>query len=225
MRIRRVLAGAGIALAALLVLAAPVAAQEGEGEDEELTHEAEECIHVLEDGGDPEDCHEAPSPILPEANEIIWGAISFAVLFALLYKLAWPGLKSGMEARTQRIRADIDAAEHAKSDAEQILGEYRSQLADARSEAARVIEEARQQADALRHDLQSRAETEIAELRQRAAADVEAAKSQAIADLRDEVARIAIGAAEAVIQRSLDRDTQLRLIEDYINQVAAARNV
>ena len=84
-----------------------------------------------------------------------------------------------------------------------------------------MIEEARQQADALRRDLQERAEADIAELRQRAAADVEAAKSAAIADLRQQVADIAIGAAELVVQRSLDRDTQIQLIENYINQVAS----
>ena len=40
-----------------------------------------------------------------------------------------------------------------------------------------------------------------------------------MADLRGEVADIAIGAAESVVERSLDRDAQLQLIEDYINQV------
>ena len=45
-------------------------------------------------------------------------------------------------------------------------------------------------------------------MRERAAADIEAAKAQAIADLRGEVAALAIGAAEVVVGRNLDRDTQ-----------------
>jgi F-type H+-transporting ATPase subunit b len=216
MRIRVLIAGAFLAL---LALAAPAAAQE-EGEHE-LEHEAEECIHILEDGGDVDECQEAPNVILPETNELIWGAISFAVVAFLLGKLAWPAMKKGMEARSERIRDDLAAADNAKSEAQQVLDDYQRQLGDARNEAARIIEEARQQADAMRRDLQQRAEADIAELRQRAAADVEAAKAQAMSDLRADVASLAIGAAEQVVQQSLDSETQRQLVERYIDQVGS----
>ena len=50
---------------------------------------------LLEEGGEVDDCQEAPSPILPEKNEIIWGVISFAVLAALLMKFGVPGDAKG----------------------------------------------------------------------------------------------------------------------------------
>jgi F-type H+-transporting ATPase subunit b len=206
-------------LVAILGWAAPAWAQE-EG-DADVSHETEECIEILEDGGEPDDCQEAPSPIFPAANELIWGAISFFVLLGLLYKFAWPGMKKGMEGRSERIRTDLAAAEDAKAQAQQVLDDYQRQLADARNESARIIEEARQQADSMRRDLQQRAEADIAELRQRAAADVEAAKAQAMADLRADVASLAIGAAEQVVQQSLDHETQRQLVERYIDQVGS----
>ena len=184
----------------------------------------EDCIKLLEEGKKIDDCQKAPSPILPATNELIWGTISFVVLFLLLYKFAWPALKNGMEARTERIRSDLDAAETAKTDAETVLSEYMSRLSDARNESANIIEEARQAADSLRRDQEQRLQTELAELRERAAADIEAAKRQAIADLRGEVAELAIGAAEVIVQRSLDRDTQTRLVDNYIEQVASRSN-
>jgi F-type H+-transporting ATPase subunit b len=183
-----------------------------------------DCIKLLEEGKKIDDCQKAPSPILPATNELIWGTISFVVLFLLLYKFAWPALKSGMDARTERIRSDLDSADSAKSDAERILEDYRTQLADARNESARIIEEARQAADGLRRDQEQRLQTDLAELRERAAADIEAAKRQAIADLRGDVAELAIGAAEVIVQRSLDRDTQARLVDNYIEQVASRSN-
>ena len=183
-----------------------------------------ECIDKLEGGGSIDDCQKAPSPILPAKNELIWGAISFVVLLALLYKFAWPALKNGMEARTERIRSDLDAADTAKADAERILEDYRAQLSDARNESARIIEEARQAADALRRDQEQRLQTELADMRERAAADIEAAKRQAIADLRGDVAELAIGAAEVILHRSLYRDTQARLVDNYIEQVASRSN-
>src|SRR2546423_1105178 len=38
---------------------------------------AKECIDKLENGGKIDDCQKAPSPILPAANELLWGGISF----------------------------------------------------------------------------------------------------------------------------------------------------
>ena len=103
--------------------------------------------------------------------------------------------------------------------AEGILSEYRTQLADARNESARIIEEARQSADEMKRELQGRAESDIAELRSRAAADIEAAKAQATADLRGELAQLAVGAASAVVNKNLDPEAQAQLIEDYISSV------
>jgi F-type H+-transporting ATPase subunit b len=187
----------------------------------EVPKESEDCIKKLEAGGEVDDCHKAPSPILPAKNEVIWGVISFVVLAAVLMKFAIPAMQKGMAARTERVRSDLGAAEKAKADADTLLADYRAQLADARNESNRMLEEARRSADALRADLQTRAQSEIAELRARAAADVEAAKVSAIADLRAEVASLAIGAAETIVQKNLDRDTQMQLVENYINNVGS----
>ncbi len=128
-----------------------------------------------------------------------------------------------MNARTEKIRSDIAAAEAQNSEAEGLLAEYRAQLNDAKAEAGRIIEEARQAADALKRDAEARLQAELAEARTRAMDDIEAAKAHALTDLRGEVTQLAIGAAEVVVQRNLDAATQTQLVEDYINQVAAAR--
>jgi F-type H+-transporting ATPase subunit b len=117
----------------------------------------------------------------------------------------------------------LAGAENAKTEAEQVLEQYRAQLADAKAEAGRIIEEARDAADSVKRDHESRLQTELAELRARAVADIDSAKAQAMADLRGEVAQLAIGAAETVVGHNLDEATQVQLVEDYINQVAAQR--
>lgn len=242
MRMRTLLAAGLLGVVGVLTFGSAAHAQEGDGEaeggvPEEFVHEAEEiaeangadvadveCIPILLEGGAVDDCQEAPSPILPATNEIIWGAISFTVLFVLLAKFAYPGIKKGMDARTERIRTDLAGAETAKDEAERVLAEYRAQLADAKTEGGRIIEEARQQADAVKRDHEARVQTEIAAMRERAAADVESAKSQALADLRHDVADLAIGAAEVIVQRSLDRETQAQLVEQYIESVGSPAN-
>ena len=216
-RIHRSVAAAGLAIGlGILGFAGVAGAQEAEPE---ISHEAEECIHLLEEGGDPEECHEAPSPIIPEPAEIVWGSLSFIILFGLMAKLAYPAIKKGMEARSNRIRENLDDAERVKGEAEAILEEYQRQLADARNESNRIIEEARQTADQLRRDLMQRAEAEVAELRQRSRDDIAAAQERATADLQARVGELAIELAEKVVEASLDRDANMRLIESYIQSV------
>ena len=229
MRLRTILGG--LLLAVLFVVGVPsVASAAGES----VGHCIIEAVHSLEGNEDDpafvaqveeeaENCQEAPNPILPELNEIIWGGLAFLILLFVLWKFALPPIRKTMDARTERIRNDLMQAEAARVEAEGVLARYQAQVADSRAEGQRIIEESRQAADALRADLERRAQADIAEIRQRAEADVEASKQQALADVRAEVASLALGAAERVVERSLDRDTQLQLIENYINSVGATR--
>jgi F-type H+-transporting ATPase subunit b len=227
--VRKLLAGLAALLLTLLGPAGLAAAQEGgeagqgeEGTEHEFeSHDAEECYELLGEGGSVDDCQESPNPILPATDELIWGILSFTVLFVLMWKLALPGVKQGMEGRAERIRESLESAERAKVEGESVLGEYQRQLADARNESARIIEEARQTADQLRRDLQQRAEAEIAEMRQRASEEIQASKDRAMAEVRGQVAELAIGAAGRVVERNLDNDTNRALVDNFIEQVAA----
>ena len=221
MRVRSSIVALSLALFGVVAIAGPAWAQEepAGGEHAEISHESEECIELLEEGKDVESCQQSPSVILPATNEIIWGSISFFLLLILMWKLALPGVKKGMEARTARIRDDLDEAETTKAEAQRILEGYQLQLADAKNESARIIDEARQTAEQMRRDLMVRAEAEVNELRDRTRAEIEAAQHRAIADLRSQVSELAIGAAEMVVQKNLDRDTNRALVERYIEQV------
>jgi len=170
-----------------------------------------------------EDAQKAPNPILPSTDELFWGIGAFLVVLFFMWKFAYPAVRKTMNDRTERIRTNLDNAERVRTEAETILEDYQRQLNDARSEANRIIEEARQTADSLRRDLMTRAEAEVAELRQRSQDDMRASQERALAELRAAVADIAIQAAEVVVERNLDRQTNLQLIENFITQVGATR--
>lgn len=192
----------------------------GKQEQEAAKKAKEEIVNKYET--DLEGCVAAPNPIIPEITEIIWGGAAFVVLLALMKWKLFPPVKNQMEQRTQRIQDAIDDADRQRAEAAEVKANYEAELADAKTEAARIVDEAREQAGVVRADLQARAEADIAEMRERAAADVEASKRQAIADLQSEVSDIALGAAEAVLGRSLeDPEMQRQLVDDYIARVGA----
>ena len=228
----RLLAAPLLALVGVLAFAGPAHAS-GESVGSCMAHHLEDAVEhnhgdlhkTLEDHhvqDELEKCFEAPSPILPEVNEIIWGGAAFLILFVLMVKKGFPAVKGAMDARAEKIRSDLDAAEQAKADAQAVQSDYEARLADAKGEASRLVDEARAAADQVRADLIARAEADAAGIRERAAAEADAAKAQAIADLRAEVSSIALGAAERVVQSSLDAEVQGNLIDAYIDEVAGA---
>jgi F-type H+-transporting ATPase subunit b len=180
-----------------------------------------ECIDKLEAGGVVDDCQQSPSVLKPDNSELVWGSISFLILLGLFFRFGYPAVVKTMKARENRIKDDLEQAEGAKSEAETVLSEYRAQLAEARAEAGRIIDEARQAADQVRRDLIARAEADATEQRARAQEDIRLASERAMADLRSRVSELAIELAEKIVERNLDRDTQLALIENYINSVGS----
>jgi F-type H+-transporting ATPase subunit b len=232
---RKLLAGIAVGAFALLVPVAVASAQESgtlthKQAAEEIEHAAKaagldtevvECVKNAAANNDSERCVESPSPILPATNELVWGVLSFLVLFIALWKFGVPAAKGMMDARTDRIRNDLDTAERARTEAETILADYQRQLAEARTEASRIIDEARQQADQVRRDLTARAEAEAAELRQRNADQIAGERDRVLGEIRGQVGVLAIELAEKVVESNLDRETNLRLIENYINSVGA----
>ena len=230
MRIRTLLAAAVIAVAASLALPSPAFAEDpGKKAGKHLVECVESALHDNE--GDIakkdyqgfenalEDCKKAPSLITPAVSEMIWGGLAFLIVLLLLIKFAFPALRKGVKAREEKIRSDLEGAEHARQEAEEERARYQSQLADARGEANRIVEEARAAAEQVRQDLTSRAEQEAAQIRTRAADDIQAARDRAMSDLRGQVADISIELAEKIVERSIDRSAQEQLIESYISSV------
>ncbi|MFM8305311.1 MAG: F0F1 ATP synthase subunit B [Actinomycetota bacterium] len=226
MRIRRFLL-AGL-LAVGVVMAMPMSAYAAGNHAEEVLECTEKAIDSNTKGGktdaeafltDLEDCKKAKSLVTPALPEIIWGGIAFLIVLGVLMKFAFPALKKGLKDREEQIRSDLEAASRAREEAEAESAQYRAGIGDARSEANVIIEDARSDAERIRREVVERAEAEAADIRERAQEDIRLAQERAMSDLRAQVADLSIGLAERVVERNLDRDTQVALIESYINSV------
>lgn len=161
---------------------------------------------------------EVSNPILPVGPELAWGAGTFFLLWALMKFVLLKPVMKGMEDRQAKIRADIDAADSARVEADTAVVEYDSSLASARAEATRIIEDARGQGEAKRKELVGAAEAEVAALRATAAEEIAAAKASAMGRIRGDVATIAVGAAGAVVGKQLDVEAHRAAVDTYLSQ-------
>ena len=113
-----------------------------------------------------EAAQEERNPILPAANELIWGAVSFLILLFLMYRTVWPQVNKAYKDRRANIEGKLEQAEKERTEAEELLDKYKQRLAAAEDETQRILEEARANAERVRKDLLAKAETDAERLAQ-----------------------------------------------------------
>jgi F-type H+-transporting ATPase subunit b len=162
-----------------------------------------------------------PADLYPHWEELLVGAVAFAILFFFMWKWVLPRVNTLLEERRHKIQGDLERAEQTRGEADQLLADYRAQLANAREEANRIIEEARKSADQLRKDLQGKAEQEAQATVARAQEEIRAERDRVLQELSTQVGQIALELAGRVVGRSLDESTHRQLVDEYIELVGS----
>ena len=72
---------------------------------------------------------------IPNTSLIFWEIITFAILLFLLYRYVYPPIRDQILDRQSEIEEAIDEAQKTRSEARELLAEYRRQIDEARGEA------------------------------------------------------------------------------------------
>jgi F-type H+-transporting ATPase subunit b len=159
--------------------------------------------------------------LYPKASELILGAIAFTVLFLFMARWALPRINKMLEERRQKIQGDLEKAEQARGEADELLSDYRRQLSQARDEANRIIEEGRKTAESMRRELEHKAEQEAQQIVARAQDEIRAERDRVFQELKAQVGELSLQLAGRMVGESLDRDRHLRLVDEYIKELGA----
>jgi F-type H+-transporting ATPase subunit b len=136
-----------------------------------------------------------------------------------MYRTVFPSINQAFKDRRANIEGKLEQAEREREEAEQLLEQYRRRLRDAEDETQRILEEARSNAERVRRDLLAKAEGDAGRELDRARQAIRAERDQAIRQLRNEVGTLAVELATRVVGDSLDRERQLRLVDEYIDEL------
>jgi F-type H+-transporting ATPase subunit b len=157
--------------------------------------------------------------ITPTTGLMIWTLVTFVIVLIVLRKYAYGPLQQMIDARRQAIVADLDAAESARTDAQETLAEYRQQLAEARREAGKIVEDARRVGDERRAAAVAELEAEKNRLMRQTQDEIRAETRQALNAIKQQVADLAVAATEKVVRARLDEAEQRRLIDEALADV------
>ena len=100
------------------------------------------------------------NPLLPSWPEFIIGTILFVLVFGILAKLLLPRIQQVLTERTEQIEGGLARSDEAQKQAQQLLEQYRQQLAEARHDAAQLREEAREQGAQIIAEMREQAQAE-----------------------------------------------------------------
>src|SRR3954447_3834223 len=162
------------------------------------------------------------NPIIPLWQELVLGAIAFAILCFVLMKFVFPRMEETFRARVDAIEGGLKRAETAQAEANQLLEQYRAQLAEARTEGARIRDEARADAEEIRQDVLARAREESDRIISAGRDQLAAQRESIVRQLRSEVGTLAVDLAERIVGEALADEARSRgTVDRFIDELGA----
>jgi F-type H+-transporting ATPase subunit b len=208
--VRRLLAAVRVlSLACAVVFVAPALASANEGEKIGEAVAAEQGP----EGGEP-------APKL-DVKRLALQLVNFAVLAGILGWFGGKAINKALLARHQQLKADLVAAAEARAAAELRAAEQGKRLASLEGEIAAMRAGIKQEAEDEKQRLIAAAEERAARIGDETKFLLDQQVKEAEATLKREVAEAAVRIAEQLVTKSFNAGDQQRLVDTFVNDVAA----
>jgi len=157
--------------------------------------------------------------LIPNGTFII-ELVAFLIVLAVMVKFILPPVNKALRERQAAIKAELDAADEAKSDAAAADAERRAALEDARQRAREILEQANRAAERLNTEAQARGQSEYDRLVTSAEAEVRLARQQALEDAASRLGELVVEVVERIIGREMDANAHRDLIDEAVAALA-----
>ncbi|MGF1536057.1 MAG: F0F1 ATP synthase subunit B [Elainellaceae cyanobacterium] len=145
--------------------------------------------------------------------------INLVIIIGVLVYFGRGFLGSALAERRSRIESEIRDAEQRKQDAAASLAEEQQKLAQAQTEATRLIKEAENRAEVARQAILDKAGEDVERLKAAAVQDTTSQRDRMVAELRQRVTEMALQRTEERLRSEVDDSTQQRLVDKSITML------
>lgn len=149
---------------------------------------------------------------------IIGQIVAFIAFVAFCMRYVWPPILVAMEERQQKITDGLAAADRAGHDLELAQKAAVDRLAEAKKEAAVIVDSANKRAATLVDEAKVAAVAEADRVKELATAEVEREKAQAKEQLLAQVSALAVSGAEKVLGAEIDADKHAAILEQLVKE-------
>ncbi len=168
---------------------------------------------------DPSGDHPKPDIMTADGVMAILTWATFLGLLFILQKFAWGPILATLQTREKTIRESLEKAEQIQNELADLERSRSKIIADARSEAALILEENRKKAVENARLLEIQAKAHAKEILDAAQETIQGEKERVRTALRKESATVAVNLASLLIKENLDGPKSDRLIEQYIKEL------
>ena len=155
-------------------------------------------------------------------KEIIFAMVNFLILVFVLGKFIYKPFLGMLENRKQMIQEKFDRADAVNKRADARMAKYNRQIAGAEEESREIIRDAKQKAEAQAQAIIYEAKAEAAEIIAKAERTIEMEQAKAIEGLHNEIAELALLAAEQIVGDKIEDAGQEAIVDRVIRNAREA---
>ena len=157
----------------------------------------------------------------PDFGLIFWMFISFAVLFFILWKFAWPVILKTVDSRADLIDKGVEYAQNAKQQLDEAKKNADQYIADARRQQADMLRDAGRIKTQIIEEARSAAQVEAQKVMDAAKVQIEQQQKEAQHQFRNQVSDFALQIAEKVVKNQMaDTKAQSKLVDTLLDEMA-----
>lgn len=153
----------------------------------------------------------------------IWTALTqlcaTALLFFLMYKLAWKPVKKILDTRSEFEQSRLDEAEKLKKENETINRQAQEIIAEANKTAETIVKQAKAEGEETKGEIIARANEESQQILDNANRQARQQHDKIMKDMHGEIVDVAISAAEKMLRDKIDSEADKSNIESFIKEI------
>ena len=150
---------------------------------------------------------------------LIFQIVTFLIFVGAIYYLLHKPVKRIMEARAQKIKDEIAAAEAGRLEAEKLRADYEARLREIEAKAHEALLKAVHDGDAARVKMLEETQKEAHRMIEEATSQLTADREKALREMRGEIADLAVLVAERAARKIVDAETHQRLVKEFTQEV------
>ena len=150
---------------------------------------------------------------------IFWSLVSFALLFFLLKRFAFPPILEVLEERENKIRSEIGDAEKLRQEAEELKADLEKELKNAHEKANTIIQMAGDESKKIQEKSIQETQAKVRQMQNDAEQEIQITRNKLLNEIRSYTAALTIASTEKVLKKSLNDEDKNRLIDESIEEV------
>ncbi|MFH1231208.1 MAG: F0F1 ATP synthase subunit B [Planctomycetota bacterium] len=154
-----------------------------------------------------------------QGEVIILLAVNFIILVLILNKFLFKRVLQHLDNRKNEIENTFDKIEHDKQHIAQLTEEYQNKLNQIEREGYQKIQAAIKEGLAAKSTIVSESHLQADNILRKAREELELEKKKAMKELRSEIISLSITAAEKVIRKELDEQTNSKIVSEFLEEI------